>query len=673
MVTTTSDFSTIEELNAAIQNHNPFNSAAVDNVQSVWGKGFPDLQALNAHAFQKVLDVIKQVQRSQNSQDKLATLVVTGDPGAGKTQLTARLRRRVMSDSTALFIYANAGKSSDLKLINYQFLQTLVRELGRVGSEGVSQWQQVATAMFNASNPKAYPAATLVKKFDDVYASYQKKNQNLVKKLGSRILNTKPNTDPYILRGILWTLSKTYAPYAVEWLAGNELDRETAQVMGLPTNANSTAHEKEAEALDSIKQILRLVSDYKTVLICFDEFDNVVHDTGETLAQVVAQFIKNLFDSLELSSFGQGAVILSVMFEATWQQQLVKYFSSTNGGTGNGVVDRLSTATKGQSIALNPLDSQSIVDLVALWLGEKVYEPLNLKPHDPVYPFSESELRKIGTGRPTVREVLDWCAKNYSVLDPDIAPEQRFELALQEAKKADLGDYLENNAALANAVIFGFNLLKGQAIEGVTSSGEKLKKVIVESVDTDVKPVSPNIEPKGLANSDWIFKVNGTENNKEFRIGIAVIQQSNAASVGAGLKRLTAYERFGLTRGCLVRSKDKKVSKTSQAYKLLEKLTKEMGGEWAYLVAEEIRPLIDIHTVYQQCENYNLTKEQVLDFANQVILDNPLLREILSDPSGEIDETTIDTEDEIQIAIFNEDSTDSLTDDDDLDELLQEN
>lgn len=668
--------SPIEEINAAIEDYNPFNSAAIDKVQSVWGKGFPDLNTLNAHASQKVLEVIKQVKTSSDSKDKVATLVVTGDPGSGKTQLIGRLRRRVIGDGSAVFIYVNTGKYGDLNLLRHQFLQTLIENLARVGSQEVTQWQEVAAAMANASNSSGQKtaAATIVKNFDKAYAKALQNNQNLLKKLSTQILKIKPDADPYILRAILWTLSQMYAPYAIEWLAGNELDQETANSMGLPTNAGKTSQEQEAEALGNIQQILRLVSDHKPVLIGFDELETqgIVSEDGFTKAQVIVRLVKDLYDNLEQSGIGKGIVMLTVMFGSTWAGEIFSAITGTASVNkiGGGVGDRMSTATQGNPISLKPLDSQSIVDLVALWLQKELYEPRGLKPHDPVYPFTESQLRDIGKNKPTVREALDWCAKNYRPNVP-LSLEERFKRAVKSSNEADIGDYLEDNNKIADALYFGFEQLIGETLEGETETGQKLRQLTIESVDTDIKVVNSKAPPKNLSNQGYInFKVVGNEDNKNFVIGVAVIQKGNAAALGAGLKRLTAYERFGLTRGCLVRDKSKKINNKTQAYKLLEKLiSKDHGGEWAYLEAEQIRPLIDLYTVYQNCETYQLTQKQVAEFSKPQILENPLLREILSDPSGEIDAETIEDE-ELFGTLFDESSADDTANDDDLNDLF---
>lgn len=661
-----SSASPIEELNAAIESYNPFRKAAIVTDPDVWGTGFPDLPTLNAHASDAVFQAIKQVQSSQSTQEKVTTLVVTADVGSGKTHLIGRIRRRIEHENNALFVYASANKCGDLNLIKYEFQQALAESLEHTGSQGVMQWQEVAAAManeaFQAINPNANTVAPnqLVSKFDKVYASWLTQNKNLMNTLSQKVLQAQPNIDPYIIRAILWTLSESQAPFAIRWLSGDELDQSSAEAMGLPSNSNKTNQDREAEALNNIRQILRLLSDYKPVLICFDELEaNNIDDAGFTTAQVIARLVKDLFDTLYQSELSQGVVIFTVMFASTWRNQ-IRNISSIGGG---GVEDRILTA-RSKPIELKPLDSNSVIDLVTLWLREDLYKPHDLTPPHPVYPFQESELRKIGENKPTVREALKWCAENFKVNEPSLPdnPLERFELAKKRENIANVADYLEDNYLIANAISFGFKTLNGKVLEGETSTGEQLRELKIEDVNETIEPQWKN---SGRIN----FKVTGEETNKVFKIGVSVLQYDKLQTVVAGLKRLIDYETFDLTRGCLIRAKEKKIRRNTQAYNNLNKLIQELGGEWVYLNAEEIKPLIELYSIYQKRDKYKLSQEQVFEFSQPITQENPLLLEILSDPSGVIDEETIE-EEKLLEDFLSSPSPETTTNEDDLSDLF---
>lgn len=652
--------SPIEALNAAIQNHNPFSKAGIVKEQDIWGKGFPDIPTLNAHASDAIFQAVEKVQTTQSSQEKVTSLVLTAQQGVGKSHILSRTRHRLETNGGALFVYASVNNYTDLNLIKYQFQQTLANSLSYTGSQNVMQWQEIAAAManegfkgINSASPNL-SAQELLDRFDRVCASWATKNKNFMNTLTKQVLKTKSKADPYIVRAVLWTLSESETPFAIKWLSGEELDKSKAEELGLPSNSGKTNQDREAESLNNVQQILNLVSYYSPVIICFDEIDvkTSCRDDGLTTPQVIADLVKRLYDTLEHSELGQGLVIITVMMPDTWKQ--------TVNLMPGGIPDRLSTYTQRKPIDLKYLNGDSLVDLVGLWLQD-FYQIRNLNPPHPVYPFEDSQLREYGRGKPTVREALKWCAENFQVFMPPTPelpedPIERFELALNKELEADIREEMEDNSTIAKAIYFGFETLKGQTID----------KVTVDDITGDIKPKAKN--------AGWIgFKIIGKENGRTIKIGVAVIQTSQSELVAA-LKRLIDYQTFDLTRGCLVRSQAKieNIKKASKAYQLLEQLVAvEKGGELVYLIEEQIKPLLAVRAVCKKCRDYNLTEDQVFDFIsqNQITFENLLLREILSDPSGEM--PVVDDEDENLLLedIFNPPTNDD-TDDPDLNDLF---
>ena len=647
--------SPIEALNAAIQNHNPFSKAGIVKEQDIWGKGFPDIPTLNAHASDAIFQAVGKVQTSQSSQEKVTSLVLTAQQGVGKSHILSRTRHRLESNGGALFVYASVNNYTDLNLIKYQFQQTLANSLSQTGSQSVMQWQEIAAAMANEgfkginSASQNLSAQELLDRFDRVCASWVTKNKNFMNTLTKQVLKAKSKADPYIVRAVLWTLSESETPFAIKWLSGEELDKSKAEELGLPSNSGKTNQDREAESLNNVQQILNLVSYYSPVIICFDEIEVKTNcrDDGLTTPQVIADLVKRLYDTLEHSDLGQGLVIITVMLPDTWQQ-IVNLMPG-------GIPDRLSTYTQRKPIDLKYLNGDSLVDLVGLWLQD-FYQVRNLNPPHPLYPFEESQLREYGRGKPTVREALKWCAENFQVFMPPEPklpedPVERFEFALTKELEADIKEDMENDSTIAKAIYFGFETLKGHTVD----------KVTIDEITAEIQPKIPN--------ANWIkFKIIGTENSRAIKIGVAVIQSSQSELV-AGLKRLTDYEKFDLTRGCLVRSQSKieTIKKNSKAYKLLEELVSvEKGGEVVYLIEDQIKPLLALRAVCKKCRDYNLTEDQIFEFISQkqLTFENLLLREILSDPSGEM--PAVDDEDENLLLedIFNPPSSEDTGDGD---------
>lgn len=605
-------------VNEAILSYNPFNKPAIVTNQDVWDKGFPDVVTLNAHASDAVFRAMEQVRKGQC---KVTSIAITAEPGVGKSHIISRIRHRLQAEGGALFVYAR--KYGNLNLIKYQFLQTLAESLDHTGSEGVTQWQELAAAMANqvwkSINPKAefVPAKRVVETFNDPKGAAAK-STNWVDRLTTDFRKIK-RADPDIIRAIFLTLSEDYAPHAIKWLSGKSLSEVKANELQLP-NPEYNDQDKDAEAFETVRQILDLISEYNSLIICFDELDALeVNDAGFTRAQVVASFIKDLFDNIKRG------VILSVMMLDTWKDK-IKNFSEASG-----IPARVS-AIQPEPIQLDYLNGESIIALVTLWLND-FYKERNLIPPNPTYPFEEEKLKELGKQKPTVRKILKWCGDNFNPndiphpIDDDPKPNnaiERVKLAFEKELAEDLGDYLEDLLLLQDALWFGFACLIDETIEGV----------LVQ----EIKNVEPKRDNGGYIN----FKIIGKENGKTVKIGVSILQESHGKGVTAGLKRLVQYKKFGLTRGCLVRSK--KINPRWAAQGLLNQLlSQQLGGEWVVLKSEEVRPLIAIMSVYAN-NDYELSEEQIFDFVDEtgLAVNNPLLKEILSNPSGQIPTDAVD-------------------------------
>ncbi len=628
--------SSVEDLNAAIQNYNPFNKPAVVTDQDVWGKGFPDLPTHNAHASDAVFEAINEV---RNGLYPVTSIAFNAAIGVGKSHIISRIRHRLQDQGGALFIYMR--KYGDLSLIKYQFQQVLADSLRQVGNQGVMQWQELAASMINQTSKTKRSASEIIKILPDNLA----KKPRLIDSFTREVLKHKPHiSDPDVVKAILWTLSVDHVSYATKWLSGKDIADDIAKELGLP-NSNKDIKYREAEALDTAMQVISLISDYSPLIICFDELEGVeVNEAGYKKVQVVSHLIKEVFDNLSQSSLSQGVVILTMLLPGMWENDLTKGHTS-----GSGVKDRVSAKYK-EPIDLKHLDSDSAVDITALWLNS-FYKERNLSPIHLVYPFDESKLRELGKQKPSGREILTWCRENFIVNTPPPDPDELVENAFKKELCENRGDYLDDSDLIAKSLCFGIERLTGQCIEGVT-----------------IQEVSSQIKPKGKNAGSIQIKVIGKENDQEVKLGVAVVQHSHGLSVGTRLQRLTDYKTFDLTRGCLVRSKDRKIKKYWEADKLIKYLVDDLGGEWTDLKEEDIKPLVAILAVYEGKETYSLTENQVFHYISKTKLasDNALIHEILSKPSGFIP----DSEGEENI---NEEEVDLLktSDDDSVGDLLE--
>jgi hypothetical protein len=103
----------------------------------------------------------------------------------------------------------------------------------------------------------------------------------------------------------------------------------------------------------------------------------------------------------------------------------------------------------------------------------------------------------------------------------------------------------------------------------------------------------------------------------------------------------------------MIRSEDRKIKKQWEAHTLRAKLVDELGGEYIYLIADHVKPLIAILAVYDKREIYGVTEEDaILAFItdSQIAFNNLLIKDILSNPASVIS----DDESEAEPVVENE-------------------
>ncbi|MDM3851090.1 MAG: hypothetical protein PT119_14185 [Aphanizomenon gracile PMC627.10] len=586
-----------------IKKHNPFAQHLVVRSHQVWGKSFPDVHSINAHASDAVFQAIEKISKGQG---ETVGITITSPKGAGKSHIISRIRHRLQTENSSLFIYIS--RYDNLNQIKSQFLQSVASGLRAFGSQRVMQWQEIAAALINEAKSWKYTPQQYINQYPNWLNKHSTK---FLDNLTELILQIKPEiTNPYIIKAILWTLSPAHANFANFWLSGLELTQTQAKEMGLP---NPKSEDREVEALNTVRQILDITSNYKIPVICFDELDNLeVSDSGFTTPQVVANLVKDMYNSLKKGVF------LLTMYRETWQDQIRLLPQA------EAVMDRLvSSQVNRQPIILKFLNPDDVIAIVSQWLQDFYQEHQHTPPH-PLYPFDENELRELAKERPTARAILKWCADNFNgkQLPEEVDPQKKVTIDPHPVKpyfqsevvhlKNSINLLLENEVEICKALKFSFERLIGETIEGVTI--EKIAEV----------PNQQHID----------FKIIG--NQEQVKIGVDVVQQSGGVGVTTALSRLIDYQTFDLTRGCLVRSKE--INSAAKAAKEnLRILLKEKGGEWVSLQSQDIKPLLAIFYVWENRESYELTDEQIFEFIKQkqIAIKNPLIREILSDPSGQ--------------------------------------
>ena len=593
--------STITDIHQLIEQHNPFDCSLVVKSHDVWASKFPDVPSINGQISAAIFKGIEQVRTGDRS---VLGITITAEKGLGKSHLISRLRRQIKQDGTAFFVYMSETDYGDLNRINSMFLSTLAHSLQQEGSSGARQWQELAALLLNEIFKVDYEAKRWTASFHQKLAN----TPNLVSKLIAKICQLKPDiSNPYVIQAIIWTLSPNMQLFAVNWLSGKSLGKSQAEAMDLPPNHEG---DREVNALAMATQILDLIGNYRTIVVCLDEIEpKGSNSQGLTTPQVVASLAKDLYSKIKCG------ILIMATFPQTWQYSIKAMPQSES------VIDRI-----GEKIfELQYLSGDDIVALISAWL-QPFYTKHKLTPPSPTYPFNERDLRELGTERPIVRRVLQWCAENWQVSVP-VDEFHGIEVAFQEqllALENTISDRMNDSLIVARALRLAFETTKGIAID----------EVLVEDIQ-DIK-----VKAADLGYLD--FRIVAQERGVTHKIGVCILQDSGAKFVSAAMKRLAEYDKFSFTRGCLVRSKD--VKPKTQGRTILDDLLANRGGEWVVLKSEDIKPLLAILAVYDAHEDYEFSQPKIMEFIQktQIAENNYLIKEILSDPSGEIPTDAID-------------------------------
>lgn len=106
--------STIDEL---IHKQNPFAGHFIVKPQQIWGKSFPDVSSINAHAFNAVFDALDKIQKGQRT---TVGITIVAERGLGKSHIISRIGHYLQAENNSLFIYMSKYDNLILLIIQFQ-------------------------------------------------------------------------------------------------------------------------------------------------------------------------------------------------------------------------------------------------------------------------------------------------------------------------------------------------------------------------------------------------------------------------------------------------------------------------------------------------------------------------------------------------------------------------
>jgi hypothetical protein len=487
---------------------------------------------------------------------------------------------------------------------------------------------------------------------------------------------------------LLWTASKEYGAIALKWLAGRSIDPTTAARLKLTTNLpeqeeayDKLADIREEEASHFLRSFIPAISQYKPLVIGIDELERADFESfklPKTKAQSVAEMIKDIYDSFEELDRNscKGILVILATIEQIWDAEISKL--------GAGTLDRVTTLSqeKRQPLGLELPTPDTGMEMIRLWLKERLYRKLDIEQPSDFHPFTEQEIREIAELRQAPRELLNQCAELF---DKKLGgnDEETFKQALIETQKRKFDPASLNDSDYVGKILrFGFDLLDSleEPIDTATANGEQIQQLFIDGVTDEIAIVKPSAEPKGLQPDNYIeFKITGRTASQTFSIGVGVNQTKSYPQIHAELRRLNAEERFGFTRGCLVRSAGLPLG--GKVTNDLRHQLEAQGGEVVRFTPEDIYPLWCLYQLKEQNLGFsseNTLESLIMKFESQTVCTNPILLEILSSTPTEPEPEPVseeefeeDDEDEDLFKAFRtpengEDNDDADDDDEDL-------
>ena len=596
-----------------MQSNNPFQTPGISG--SIFCEG------INTEPLKVILDTYHNLK-------SVVSIAITGETGTGKTTLFNKVRRNVENNSNGFFVSVQGHQITHVEDVEYYVLRAFVKELTRESSSGVSFIQQLATNIVNESLKLSnqdiqFEAENLIKKFD-----YLARNREMVEKVRKIYQKHHPefNVSSNLLRAILWTLSAEASiqasddsylcASAVAWLKGEPISENEAKTMKIPPQLAIINNNKK-ESLETLHDLLRIVSEYYSVVLAFDELESIKDNNfGQKYWVDLLRFIAKLHDKITKSndqllnsSLKNNTLLLTAWLPPTWKQFQNDFSLLNSIETYIARLCSLSSLNKKPLKLIDFLSKEEGLNLVACWLKE-LKENSSQNPYEP---FKKSDIEAFLDSGPTPRQLWNWCAKKWpDEVTPPLPLQEIFNTYQSQVDES----LFKDDSRIADLLELSFNLVKGETIENVIVY--QIKKM-----------------PRY---AKFQLLLTGIENHESVKIGIGVCQ-SIAATVGAMVRQLLLYPQYDLTRGCFIRSKELQLAPHLLAFRRIEQLVNDQDGEYVDLIDHQ---LFELDALFQSLDFFKknditLTPQDE-EFKRKILTQNGLIKEILSAPEPNLDD-----------------------------------
>ncbi|MDQ3280187.1 MAG: ATP-binding protein [Acidobacteriota bacterium] len=437
---------------------NPFIQNRVDNAWDARSMA-ADVPSINDSAFQHVMRTIREVRETKRSH----ALLLAGEPGSGKTHLLNRVRQWIQQDERSWFVYILPITAPDR--VYRDLLQATAGDLTRSAPEthGVNQLAvSVARLFMSDIHAPLRDIATWWQRVHEKYSDGDSLTEFLLKGLDTFVVAL--GLDSSVVRVIAQFLAGRNRASARDWLLGRSLPEETLTTLGVRFNAD-----EESTARDTLSTLIRLGSEFFTVVLAFDQIEGLQIDPDDRTALLAfGHALAQL-----LGTHGNLAVITcaQVYFVAQLDAILGRALFDRVGERQS----RLSLLTVEQAKELVKRRLRTDTDVEQVRLYEKVRDA------DPLWPLKTSEIEILATPHVSARTLLTRCRELFDAWqerteEPSPAPKA----SLQDTWDAALEEERQRPTSVVDEGVIIDGLIRATATERVKAErATKIKDIDV--------------------------------------------------------------------------------------------------------------------------------------------------------------------------------------------------
>lgn len=280
-----------------------------------WAQDFFDLATLNARAsgaVEAAIESIHQIARSAPLSLRSSSLVILGPPGAGKTHLFARLRRRV--GPRAVFVHVRPLVHAEM---NARFLLgEVVRQLGFPTSQGMPQASALVGSLLGyLSGVGAEFPSTVLAEYSELAPDAREARFDAELE---RLFAIWPEVDESYLRRLLAVPFATGATARalLTWLSGRDCDVAQLQRIG------ATASLGEEHAFAALRTLAAVAALGSPLVLVFDQLENLIDAEGAgPRLRAYGHLAAECVDTL------RGTVVVHLALDSEWQRGIEPGFN----------------------------------------------------------------------------------------------------------------------------------------------------------------------------------------------------------------------------------------------------------------------------------------------------------------------------------------------------------